>query len=109
MSFRKKEEDRLTMAAFEVWVQRVYAVRESTVVEIEASTPEEAIRQAKKLEVDAGFDDWWENGGSVERDSYRWMVTDHNGVTLATSTGAYDTDYSLATNSNAPGQRRNGL
>ena len=75
------------MATFKVTVQRVYGVQESAVVEIEAATPEEAIEQAKTIVVNDGFDVWLEDGGSVERDSYRWTVTDDNGVTLATSTG----------------------
>ena len=78
------------MPEFAVCVERVYRVTESTRVAVGADTPEAALRKAKRRECEQGFDDWSEDGGEADIDSYQWEVKNGGGETLLTGEGTAD-------------------
>lgn len=86
------------MTLYRITVQRASTVYEDTTTEIEAATPQEALKLARE-EMDEDGLDWREYHSDTESSSYDWAVYDgSNGWRgpgmnpLLTASGKYDED-----------------
>lgn len=61
------------MTLYRITVQRCSTVYEDTTTEIEAATPQEALKLARQEMDEDGFD-WREYHADTESDSYDWAV-----------------------------------